>query len=751
MAVDPALLAKAEQIRDANTVGENTAVRVGSLFVDIVNALGNVDDTFTTLSTYLTQYMAKLGADGILDWQDSPIVLLASMGATLDGDAGAVVNAGDLYFYDHGGYQIFVSDGHGGGTGYPATQNVLYVNTYTGKMYEWDGADMVEIVGASGDVVNNCDTNDGTKALSAKQGKIIKANIEQLHSDLADLVAALANIAFTSLPKPVIANMDWAGDKYRITLNNTLSGCTADKSGVQQVNEGSTLTVTITASAGNMLRSVTASSGTVTIAANQESATITIANVMADATVNITASATTKGSFSASINDSRVSGTGATSGITEGSSWTSVFSLNNTAEEGASLTAISASMAGGGSISVVGNTVSTSFVTGNITITATVVVAGRYDIVLPAVTGVSYVDSNDDPISGTQHVPDTGLASFECFLKPDLFYNITTVAVTMGGNDITSTAYNSATKRIYISAVTDDVNVSVAVANTNKVYQNIRYTVSSNEKYLLWGDEDCGVMSPLIDLGAGRTTNRSLKFTCRQSGNDTSAGMLYFDENGNVGSFYTLNSNPRTLSVPATVRYVRIVFLMRNLQYAYIQDTSTSEYLFNGSTYDTNDIGGWEDFFEAGYETLTTDAQGDYPNMATSQITDDTKTVISGPTFIKQTPPWGFVTGLNTTIPRGISRVIQLPLHGKTGTETRPFTFSCGAVSPSLQAPVLILIKEDGTESSSAANANPRTVNISAEYVACRMMWLDENYANAYLRDDTDNTMLWEPIPPDNG
>lgn len=301
MAVDPALLAKAEQIRDANTVGENTAVRVGGLFVDIVNALGNVDDTFTTLSTYLTQYMAKIGADGILDWQDSPIVLLASMGAALDGDAGAVVNAGDLYFYDHGGYQIFVSDGHGGGTGYPATQNVLYVNTYTGKMYEWNGADMVEIVSGGGaDVVNDLTTGGATKALSAEMGKDLNIYIYRLANILSD---AFEHLAWLDNSAPsIVQDLD-----DLISEVDATPGIIVSKNSMTfNAQTGESVTQTFTVKGKSLTNNINIAVSGSKFSVDKS----VIAKDAGETTVTVTFRSTTAGSYSGSI---VVSSTGATS------------------------------------------------------------------------------------------------------------------------------------------------------------------------------------------------------------------------------------------------------------------------------------------------------------------------------------------------------------------------------------------------------------------------------------------------------
>lgn len=378
MAINEALMALAEIIRDETEIGANTAARVGGCLVDIITELGDKVDG-ATLAQYIEDNLAKLGTGKILDWDEARVVFLDSMGATLDnvdGDLPAYTpQIGDVYYTPNNPPPINekLSDGI---SAKPAKEYVVYINKRTLHLYQWDGSAMVEFGKANGvNVVNNLNGGSADDALSAKQGKVIKDNLEILNANIQALYDALANYAFISLPKPTLQPLDYSGTKYSVTVNNTLTGCTADKSGLQQVSEGSSLVVTITASAGNLLRSVTAPGATVEIAADNESATVTLANVTADATLAITATATAKGSFTASISDSRVDGTGADSGIVEGSAWSSELSLNGTAEEGASITAISASMAGGGSIEVNGNTVSTDYVTGDITITVTVAIA----------------------------------------------------------------------------------------------------------------------------------------------------------------------------------------------------------------------------------------------------------------------------------------------------------------------------------------------------------------------------------------
>jgi len=143
------LKTRAQQVRDEQTIGGNTALRVGQLLMDMVDAESETVDNIVELFTGTEDnpVIPTLPNPGLLHWLQSPIVALVSMGEDLDGDAGAVVQEGDLYYYNHSGYQIFVKgSGSLPGTGYKARQKVLYLNKYTGKLYEWTGADMSEIV-----------------------------------------------------------------------------------------------------------------------------------------------------------------------------------------------------------------------------------------------------------------------------------------------------------------------------------------------------------------------------------------------------------------------------------------------------------------------------------------------------------------------------------------------------------------------------------------------------------------------------
>ena len=174
------LKTRAQQVRDEQTIGGNTALRVGQLLMDMVDAESETVDNIVELFTGTEDnpVIPTLPNPGLLHWLQSPIVALVSMGEDLDGDAGAVVQEGDLYYYNHSGYQIFVKgSGSLPGTGYKARQKVLYLNKYTGKLYEWTGADMSEITLAGENDDNEgigiVNIDDVDFAIGDAQGNII--------------------------------------------------------------------------------------------------------------------------------------------------------------------------------------------------------------------------------------------------------------------------------------------------------------------------------------------------------------------------------------------------------------------------------------------------------------------------------------------------------------------------------------------------------------------------------------------------
>lgn len=335
----------------------------------------------TNLSTVINQLQQLIQSRG-------SVVYLDSMGE-LDGDVDIHVDTG-MVVYDPENDIIKKYTSPSQYESISCDAKLLYCNKVTGYFYRYSTHSGMQQVGGGG---------SGTSSSLVSQ---IISNIDLVNGRINTLIDDLAGLAFTGA-KTAKTELDWDGTKVTVSLNTSgLSGCRVQETFPKQVLEGSSATITIVpTNDSHLLRNASYKIGAngeaheVAISGNK--AVINLSRINENITVYLTASAKAKDSFTASISDSRVSGTGATSGIAEGSAWLSQLSLNNTAEEGASITSITATMEGGGTINVSGNIVSTNNVTGNIHITATVAVVGRVSLSFPALSsGVKITDNNNN-------------------------------------------------------------------------------------------------------------------------------------------------------------------------------------------------------------------------------------------------------------------------------------------------------------------------------------------------------------------
>lgn len=80
---------------------------------------------------------------------------------------------------------------------------------------------------------------------------------------------------------------------------------------------------------------------------------------------------------------------------------------------------------------------------------------------MPTVSHTNSANAANTSLNGFSTSVNDG-ASWQVVLTPNTGYSIASVVITMGGNDITSSAYNSSTGQIYIASVTGDVVITVA-------------------------------------------------------------------------------------------------------------------------------------------------------------------------------------------------------------------------------------------------------------------------------------------------
>lgn len=220
MATYQELRTRSQQVRDEQNIGGNTALRVGQLLMDIVKYFNDNDEA---ASEYLQQHFAMVN-DGtqLLNWQQSPIVILHTMGDDYDDGDFSALSQGENYY--RAGF-IMEANGQGGGiNGETPKANVLYVNLANGTLYTWNGASFDAISSGGGgsisgdDILKNAyylngnlvlvfETESGDKTVSIPvnfdasnyvptsrtvNGKALSNNITLSQSDIPGLVAALA-------------------------------------------------------------------------------------------------------------------------------------------------------------------------------------------------------------------------------------------------------------------------------------------------------------------------------------------------------------------------------------------------------------------------------------------------------------------------------------------------------------------------------------------------------------------------------
>lgn len=147
------LLEQASEIRDANEEKENTALRVGTMLVDILQYIAGFVDR-ETLRQILQEY-ASLSGTGLVNWRQSRCVFLASMGTELDN-----IDGGKWEYTSHDGDIVFNPSSRtlriAGelGSYFPAL-GVIYVNAHTAHLYKWDVSTqkMTELVDSSSPTV----------------------------------------------------------------------------------------------------------------------------------------------------------------------------------------------------------------------------------------------------------------------------------------------------------------------------------------------------------------------------------------------------------------------------------------------------------------------------------------------------------------------------------------------------------------------------------------------------------------------
>ena len=185
---------------------------------------------------------------------------------------------------------------------------------------------------ASGiDIANDLETSSAVIALSARQGRVIKQAVETVQSNVQNLHGALANMAFTELPKPALSQLDWTGGTFYALISKSLTGCT-DNNNSTQVAEGSSYTNTITLYANHSLQSISVLMSGIDItstAYDSSTGIISIASVTGNIAITVVALEVV--AYKVNNHFINVASSNSATQVEQGQNYSTVLSLTNNA------------------------------------------------------------------------------------------------------------------------------------------------------------------------------------------------------------------------------------------------------------------------------------------------------------------------------------------------------------------------------------------------------------------------------------
>ena len=248
------------------------------------------------------------------------------------------------------------------------------------------------------------------------------------------------------------------------------------------------------------------------------------------------------------------------------------------------------------------------------------------------------------------------------------------------------------------------------------------------------------MMSPLYDLG-NIGDGFSLSFSVNEvitSSGSSYPGLAYYDENKRPYTFHLANSNPRSVTgtVSSTQKYVRLVFKFQNILSSYIKDNNLDKYLFQGSEVNLAEVLPKERILESdSWVGYGPNSRGDWIGWnlaATNTASTAFRTDINYPIFSN--------VGQNASpFSYSVSKIVELP----SGFSALSLEFSVGEVDSNMA--LRLLNPSTATANYYSANANPRTVSINtATYTHVQLYFKTANYASCYIKDATNNVMLWQ-------
>lgn len=143
---------QAIEIRDAENEGENTATKVGTLLVNIIQVLEgtvteeSLTETLKAVEEVLQRDYASL-ENNTVKWHQRGVIFLKSMGSDLDNiDGGSytpTTEVGDTWFSPTSGGLVHKTQD--GNEAWFVRPDAVYINSHTLRVYKWASGSMVEL------------------------------------------------------------------------------------------------------------------------------------------------------------------------------------------------------------------------------------------------------------------------------------------------------------------------------------------------------------------------------------------------------------------------------------------------------------------------------------------------------------------------------------------------------------------------------------------------------------------------------
>lgn len=255
-------------------------------FNEVISFLEEVtdDESLTGLLTAIDNRLNGVDEDlenkaglhsntGKVIYGQMPDVVLASMGFNLD-NINAPSGTGIQYVPSYGDYYFDTNDNHIKYVDTGAIRDLnkpepglIYCNMKTNLTYRWIGSSWQPVGSSSNvDVVNGLNSTDGTKALSAAQGNVLKLKINEVYQALQSVYSLLGCAAFWGEKSPVttvLPDLNWNSTMFTVTINKVNSNIAVKRGGIPvtgssfQAEEGTSVTLTFEGSNTYEVLSVT--------------------------------------------------------------------------------------------------------------------------------------------------------------------------------------------------------------------------------------------------------------------------------------------------------------------------------------------------------------------------------------------------------------------------------------------------------------------------------------------------------------